>query len=151
MLGNTDRVREITPELLKEDIDYFFETDENGVYPIYRWQPRQLNNRILAQYSVFLFSGTKTVEPDMECIIIASSKQEILNSMEDFSQTTEATLFPDFDGFVRQRTHDVPYDVPDYKRIGYKAYQEGEYEKAKLLPTMMRLSIEIPTMQIPIN
>lgn len=132
VLGNRDGINEITPELVEKEIDfyYFFETEASGRYPLYRWQPRQLNNRISPQYSVFLFGGERKVEPDAECIIIADSKQAILNSLEDFSQTTEATLFPDFDGFVRQRSQNRTYSVPNYKRSSDRAYQEGDYENA---------------------
>ena len=132
VLENADRIKEITPKLQKEDIDSFFETDEEGYYYLHRWQPTQLNNRIFSQSSVFLFGGDRIIEPDRECVIAEESKQEILASLEDFSQTTEATLFPDFDGFVRQRTHDRPYDIPvfDYRDYGDRAYQRGRYEEA---------------------
>ena len=124
------KIRQITPELLNQGLDYFFETGEDGVYPLYQWQPRQLNNRIFPQYSVFLFGGDRIIEPDRECSIPAISKEKILASLEDFSQMTEATLFPDFEGFVYQRTQERPYNVPDYKRRGYSAHQEGRYEEA---------------------
>ena len=132
VLENSDRITEITPQLQKEDIESFFETDETGNYRLYRWQPNQLNNRIFSQFSVFLFGGDRIIEPDRECVIAAESKQEILASLEDFAQTTEATLFPDFDGFVRQWTHDRPYDIPavDYGEYGDRAYQKGRYEEA---------------------
>ena len=132
VLENADRIKEITPELQTEDIDSFFETDEEGNYYLHRWQPTQLNNRIFSQSSVFLFGGDRVIEPDRECIIAAERKQKILASLEDFSQTTEAKLFPDFDGFVRQRTHDRPYDIPtvDYRDYADRAYQKGSYEEA---------------------
>ena len=130
IFDETSKIKQITPELLDEGIDYFFETNAAGMYPLYQWQPRQLNNRIFPQYSVFLFGGDRTIEPDIECSIAAGSKQKILASLEDFSQMKEATLFPDFEGFVYQRTQGRPYDVPDYKRRGYSAYQDGRYEAA---------------------
>ena len=130
VFDNANRIEQITPDLLNKEISSFFETNEDGIYPLYQWQPRQLNNRIFPQYSVFLFGGDRIIEPDVECIITADSKQKILTSLEDFSQTTEATLFPDFEGFVYQRTQERPYDVPDYKEYGYQAYQNRQYEKA---------------------
>ena len=130
VFDNTSRIKQITPDSLNEEIDYFFEVNENGIYPLYQWQPRQLNNRIFPQYSVFLFGGDRIIKPDVECIIAADSKQNILDSLESFSQTTEATLFPDFEGFVYQRTQERPYNVPDYKERGYRAYQNGQYEGA---------------------
>ncbi len=130
VFDNTSKIKQITPDLLNEDISYFFETNEDGIYPLYQWQPRQLNNRIFPQYSVFLFGGDRIIEPDEECIIAAGSKKNILASLEDFSQTTEATLFPDFEGFVYQRTQERPYNVSDYKEHGYRAYQNRQYEEA---------------------
>lgn len=89
-----------------------------------------MNNRIFLQYSIFLFGGDRIIEPDIICSIPARSKENILTSLKDFSQMTEATLFPDFEGFVHQRTQRRPYDVPDYKRRGFSAYQNGRYEEA---------------------
>ena len=130
-----DKLNDITlitneSELLGEEIDYFFETNEDGMYPLYQWQPRQLNNRIFPQYSVFLFGGDGIIKPNIECHIPAGSKEKILASLEDFSQMTEATLFPDFEGFVHQRTPGRRYNVPDYKRRGVRAYEDERYEEA---------------------
>ena len=130
VFDNTSKIEQITPDLLDKEISHFFETNEDGIYPLYQWQPRQLNNRIPAQFSVFLFGGDRIIETDEACIIAADSKQRILASLEDFSQITEATLFSDFDGFVYQRTQERPYNVPDYKEHGYRAYQNHQYEEA---------------------
>ena len=76
---------------------------------------------------------TRTIEPDDKCIILADDKRAILDSIEGFSQTTETTLFPDFDGFVYQRTQYRPY-VPEgyerYRAAGYRASQSGDYKDA---------------------
>ena len=130
VFDNTSRIEQITPDLLNEEISHFFETNEGGISPLYQWQPRRLIHRIFPQYSVFLFGADRIIEPDEYCIIVASSKQKILASLEDFSQITEATLYPDFEGFVYQRTQERPYNVPDYKQRGYRAYQDGRYEEA---------------------
>ena len=57
----------------------------------------------------------------------------ILDSIEGFSQTIETTLFPDFDGFIQQRTQDRPY-IPkgyeSYRAAGYRAYRWEDYEEA---------------------
>ena len=130
---NPDRIIEVTPELLKEDISVFFETDADGTYPLYQWQPGELNTRIPPQCSVFLFGGDRTIEPHKECIILEVNKRAILDSIEGFSQTTETTLFPDFDGFIRQRTQDRPYvpeDYESYRASGYRASRRGDHEEA---------------------
>lgn len=128
-----DRIIEVTPEFLNQDISVFFETDAEGKYPLYYWEPGEFNTRIPPQHSVFLFGGDRSIEPDKECIIPADNKRLILESIEDFSQTDEETLFPDFEGFVYRRTQNRPY-VPEgyesYRAGGYRASQRGDYEDA---------------------
>ena len=129
------KITEITPDLLTKDteLDHFFKADENGKYPLYRWQPSQLNNRIISQHSVFLFGHDKIIRPDAECVIAADSKQEILESLRSFSHISDMTLFPDFDGFVRRHSHDVPYpqlSASEYYEHGNRALQRREYQAA---------------------
>ena len=130
---NPDRVIEVTPELLKQDISFFFDANADGTYPLYWWEPGELNSRIPPQQSVFLFGGARTIEPDMECIILEADKRAIRDSIEGFLQTTETTLFPDFDGFVYQRTQYRPY-IPEgyesFRAAGYRASQRGDYKEA---------------------
>ena len=133
VFDNPDGIIEVKPELLDEDISFFFEAKADGRYSLYRWEPGELNSRIPPQHSVFLFGGDRTIEPNMECIIPADNKRAILDSIEGFSQTFETTLFPDFDGFVRQRTQDRPYvpeDYESYRAAGDRASQRGDYEEA---------------------
>ena len=64
------RLETITPKLVaEEDIDYFFKADEQKGYPLYQWQPKYQNNRIIAQQSVFVFGGAQ-VETEAECVIL---------------------------------------------------------------------------------
>ena len=130
---NPDRIVEVTPKLLDQDISVFFETDADGRYPLYLWEPGEINSRIPPQYSVFLFGADRTIAPDRDCIILEVNKRTILDSIEGFSQTTETTLFPDLDGFIYQRTQDRPY-IPEgfesYRAAGYRAYRRGDYEEA---------------------
>ena len=81
--------------MLNQDISVFFEANADGTYPLYRWEPGELNSRIPPQHSVFLFGAARTIEPDEECIILEVNKRAIVDSIEGFSQTTETTLFPD--------------------------------------------------------
>ena len=133
VFANPDRIQEVTPEMSKQDISFFFEANADGTYPLYWWEPSELNSRIPPQHSVFLFGGDGTIEPNVECIIPAEDKRAIRDSIEGFSQTTETTLFPDFEGFIYQRTQYRPY-VPEgyesYRAAGYKASQRGDHEEA---------------------
>ena len=123
----------ITPKsVTEEDIGYFFREDEYGRYPTYQWQPRYQNNRIIAQQSVFIFGGAQ-VETEAECIILKSSKGDILRSLDKVSGITEASIFPDFDGFARLHAHNKQYIEPDAQgslQRGIEAHQRGDLDDA---------------------
>ena len=126
------RLKTVNPELLKEDIDYFLKPDENGRYPLYQWQPKLQNNRIIAQQSVFVFSGAQ-IEEESVCVIKTNSKQDILIALDKISGITEANIYPDFDGFARLHAHDEPYiepDPQDYLQRGIEAHQNDNPDDA---------------------
>ena len=121
---------EITPKLLKKDIDYFLKDGEE--LQLYHWQPRQQNHRIIAQQSIFLF-GHYQFNPDDVCIIAEDSKKDILNELQKVSGTTEDRLFPDFEGFARLRGEEYTYTeltASEYKDRGFLAYESGDYKDA---------------------
>ena len=126
-------LEKITPQLVKEkDIDYFFRRDKRRGYPLYQWQPKYQNNRIIAQQSVFIFGGAQ-IETEAECIILKSSKGDMLTSLEKVSGITEGSIYPDFDGFARQHAHNKPYvedDPQDRLQRGVEAYLEGRLDDA---------------------
>ncbi len=131
---NDDRVRlkTVNTELIKKDIDHFFAPDENDRYPVYQWQPKLQNNRIIAQQSIFVFSGSH-IESEAECIIENRGKQNILTSLDKISGITEASIYPDFDGFARIYAHNMPYiepDAQDYLQRGTETHQNGDLDDA---------------------
>ena len=126
------RLKTVNPALIKEDIDHFLKPDENGRYPLYQWQPKLQNNRIIAQQSVFVFSGAQ-IEAEAECVIDKNSKQDILTSLDKISGITEANIYPDFDGFARLHAHNKSYiepDAQDYLRRGIEADQNDNPDDA---------------------
>ena len=109
---NLSQFRHVTPQLLRDkDIGFFFK-EENGRFPLYQWQPKYQNNRIIAQQSVFVFGGAD-VPVEKECIILAGGKKTLLTSLDGISGITEASIYPDFDGFARQHAWNKPYSTPD--------------------------------------
>ena len=127
------RFQEITPDLLEKPIDYFLQ-DSGKSQPkqLYQWQPWQLNNRIGAQHSIFLFGDFK-IDPDEKCIIEGASKQDIRTALQQGANITEAILFPDFDGFARLRSHQIPYaplGASEHRERADRAFQKGEYAEA---------------------
>ena len=126
------RLKTVNSELINKDIDYFLEQDGNGRYPLYQWQPKLQNNRIIAQQSVFVFSGTQ-IEAETECIIPKNSKRDILTSLNKISGINEANIYPDFDGFARLHAHNKSYiepDAQDYLRRGIEADQNDNPDDA---------------------
>ena len=126
------RFRTITSELLEKKIDYFFLEDENDRYPLYQWQPKLQNNRIIAQQSVFIFGGAK-IEAADECIISRGAKQDLLKALDKLVGLTDATIYPDSDGFARLHVQNNPDFKPDsqgYLQRGIEVHQKGEREEA---------------------
>ena len=129
-------LEEVTPDLIKEKIDHFFKPDEHGKY---KWEPKLQNNRIIAQHSVFVF-GRDQIEAETECVIMLSSKREMLKSLGCLFNITEASMYPDFDGFARLYAHDKPYyahdkpyiepDAQDYFLRGIEVHQRGNLDDA---------------------
>lgn len=127
------RFETITPELITDkDIDYFFREDEQGGYPLYQWQPKYQNNRIIAQQSVFIFGGAQ-IETEAECVILKSGKGDTLTSLDKVSGITEGSIYPDFDGFARLHAHNKPYvepDPQDHLQRGVEVHQRGDLDDA---------------------
>ena len=126
------RLKIVNPELIKKEIDHFFKPDQNGRYPLYQWQPKLQNNRIIAQQSVFVFSGSQ-IEAEAECVIPKDSKQDILISLDKISGITESNIYPDFDGFARLHAHNKSYTEPDpqeYLQRGISAHQNDMVDDA---------------------
>ena len=110
------KCKKVHYDLAKNGIFDFFTQIKNNRYPLYHWQPENQNPRIMAQQSIFIFGGA-TIEIVGECIIPKDRKQYLLASLQKSLGITESTLFPDFEGFARQRAHDkiyTPSDVRDY-------------------------------------
>ena len=131
--GQGHRFREVTLDLLKKDIDYFFLGNDGEMPPqFYKWQPPHQNSRIAAQQSIFLFGAVK-INPDQECIILGSKKKEICESLEKVYGIEESMLFPDFEGFAQQHNQYAPYSqlaATQYRDRGLQKLQEGKYEEA---------------------
>ena len=130
--ANVGRFETVDTKMREKNIDHFFEPNEDGTYKLYQWEPKLQNNRIIAQHSVFLFSGDPIKAAD-ECVIMKSSKPKILESLEQLSDITEASMYPDFDGFARLHAHNKPYtelNAVDLLQHGVEAHQRREVDDA---------------------
>ena len=128
--------KKVTPDLLKENIDYFFPRFQpyGRDRQLYHWKPGYQNNRIVAQQSVFVF-GAPEIDENEACIIEEGCKKDILIELERVSGITQAMLFPDFDGFARLHREGEPYTEPsasDYFDRAAQASGSAQYEEAIL-------------------
>ena len=131
-ISDPTHFQKVTSLLLEKNIDCFFKSDERKGYPLYQWQPKQQNNRIIAQQSVFLFGGAQ-IDPEAECTILKNSKESILISLEKSGGISEARMFPDFDGFARLRAHDrlyIEHDALGYLQRGIEVHKERKLDEA---------------------
>ena len=127
------RFETITPQLITEKaIAHFFDPDRHGEYPLYQWQPKYQNNRIIAQQSVFIFGGAQ-IETEAECVLLKSGKGDMLTSLDKVSGITEGSIYPDFDGFARLHAQNKPYvepDPQDHLQRGHEVHQRGDLDDA---------------------
>lgn len=126
---DADRFIEIEPDLLKETIPYFLDGKEPQLY---HWQPRQQNNRILAQQSIFFF-GHYEFEEDAACIIEKCKKEDIRTELERVSGITEMRLFPDFEGFASLRddlASYTPLSADEHAKRANQSLRRDKFEEA---------------------
>ena len=126
---DADRFIEIEPDSLKEPIPYFLDGKEPQLY---HWQPRQQNNRILAQQSIFFF-GDYEFEEDAACVIEKCKKEEIRTELERISGIIEIRLFPDFEGFASLRDDSASYtplSADEHVKRAEQSFRRHKFEEA---------------------
>ena len=99
---------------------------------LWRWEPRDINNRIIAQQSTFVF-GKPCIEEEHYCTVIIAqeSKIKLIEALEEHYNTSEVTLFRDMSGFSLANAHDKIYNgytEEDYSSLGRSAYQRQDFE-----------------------
>ena len=126
---DADRFIEIEPDLLEETTRYFLDEKEPQLY---HWQPRQQNNRILAQQSIFFF-GNYEIEEDTACVIKKCKKEDIRTELERVSGITEIRLFPDFEGFASLRYDGASYtplSAGEHVKRAEQSFRRHKFEEA---------------------
>ena len=109
---------------------------ENFLYQgkLWKWSPSGLNNRIVAQQSVFVLGEGKIEESYYEKIEIdTNSKKDIIETLEKSFGVTERQLFNDFAGFALWNAPHKPYadfTAEDLFDIALRFQQQGDQEKA---------------------
>ncbi len=101
-------------EIQTTKIGEFLDTDK-----LHIWRPRDMNERIIAQQSVFMF-GKQKIEKNTckEVIINTKHKDPILRELEKLGITGE-NLFRDFPAYALSNAHDKPI-------IGHRAEKDPD-------------------------
>ena len=126
---NSERFSIVSYERLKMPIEEFLYKDI-----LWTWEPSGMNNRIVAQQSVFVFGEGKIEKSEYnECEIDADSKQQIMETLETSFGITAQRLFNDFAGFALWNASGKPYTdftAEDFFSLGLLSQQQGDYETA---------------------
>ena len=127
--GDTKRFSAVSYQDSKKSIENFLNQGK-----FWKWSPSGLNNRIVAQQSVFVFGEGKIEGHYYEKIEIdAEKKKDIIGTLEKSVGITERQLFNDFAGFALWNAHDKPYTAftaEDFFAIALRFQQQGDEEKA---------------------
>lgn len=101
---------------------------------LWTWEPSGMNNRIVAQQSVFVFGEGKIEKGEYnEIEIDADSKPEIMATLEASFGITARRLFNDFAGFALWNAASKPYTnftAEDFFSLGVLSEQQGDHERA---------------------
>ena len=127
--NDAERFSTVSYQDSKKSIGDFLNRDK-----LWKWSPSGLNNRIVAQQSVFVLGEGKIEENYYEKIEIdADSKKGIIETLEKSFGITERQLFNDFAGFALWNAPNKPYadfTAEDFFAIALRFQQQGDQEKA---------------------
>ena len=139
----TDKAGKVV-SMATDDIDKFFTISYGDLAKpvkeflnqdkLWKWEPSGLNNRIVAQQSVFVLGEGKIGKDFFKEITIAASfKKDILETLEESLGINEQRLFNDLAGFASINGHDQPYDkfsAEDFLHLAVSFHQRGENQEA---------------------
>ena len=127
---NAELFKIVEPDQQKEEIGTFFKQEG-----LWRWQPRDINNRIVAQQSIFVFGEPNIKEEHYDTVIISQgSKKKLIEALEEHYNISEVTLFRDISGFSLANAHNkiyTGYNEEEYSSLSVSAYQEQDFENVK--------------------
>ena len=125
--SDPDKYKTVQLEHLDYSLEDFMKADN-----LWKWRPENLESRVIAQHSEFIF-GDSIVLTDEHIIIPFALKADILRELEK-NDISEERLFPDFYGFAQINAHDRPYryreSADNYASLAAQAAQSGDDQGA---------------------
>ena len=101
---------------------------------LWKWEPSNLNNRIVAQQSVLVFGEGRIDRSYYEEIKIATAyKKDILETLGKSFGIDEQELYNDLAGFAQNNAHDQAYEPLSAERffsLSIAFQQRGDYRQA---------------------
>ena len=130
-----ERFSIVNYERLKKPINEFLYDKDSRLW---KWQPSGINQRVVAQQSVFVFGKGKIEKGEYneeynEIEIHAHSKQEIMDTLEQSFGITAQRVFNDFAGFAQWNAPSKPFlgsSAKDFFSLGSLSQQQGDFAKA---------------------
>ena len=125
--SDPDKYKTVQLEHLDYSLEDFMTADN-----LWKWRPENLESRVIAQHSEFIF-GDSVVLTDEHITIPFALKADILRELAK-NDISEERLFPDFYGFAQINAHDRSYRYRDsannYASLAAQAAQSGDYQGA---------------------
>lgn len=124
-----NKFRNVTYEQSKRPILQFLNKGN-----LWQWTPSSLNNRIVAQLSVFVF-GEGAIQENLydEIGIEAEAKPSIIATLDGSFGLNDHRVFSDLSGYALNNAHDRPYNdytAEDFFYWGLSFHRQGQFENA---------------------
>ena len=131
----------VDPEDRKKSIEKFLEIvsypSESVISEVeaYYWKPPANKNRVVAQYSCFIFTASEPINKELykEISIRGRDKEKILSLLEKYYDLDYESIFKDFTGFASSHGLHKPIKAVTSRRLLSAAIeycQQGKYQEA---------------------
>ena len=130
-IENNPQIKNIDSNQYQNSVCSFFSVEDTTIW---FWKPKQTNNRILRQHSVFLL-GPALIDSEylFKIRINRESKKDILLELKEYYNLSLETLFCDLPGYAIANSQNQPYtSLTDKEKLlfGLNNIQTGEYINA---------------------
>ena len=131
----------VDPKNTKESIEKILEIASSPSKSVisevkaYYWKPPANKNRVVAQYSCFIFTANEPIDKELyeEISIEGRDKEEIFSLLEKYYDLDYESIFRDFTGFASSHGLHKPIKAATSRELvstAIKYYRRGKYQEA---------------------